>query len=81
MYFGTKSYLKSTRNHTAKHTIVMVFFLNKSFVLSRTVLIQFLPQKTFQKNIFKTIKKIMFKENIFRKITKRKKDLKNKMQF
>jgi hypothetical protein len=81
MHFGTKSYLKSTRNHTAKHTIVMVFFLNKSFVLSRTVLIQFLPQKTFQKNIFKTIKKIMFKENIFRKITKRKKDLKNKMQF
>jgi hypothetical protein len=81
MYFGTKSYLKSTRNHIAKHTIVMVFFLNKSFVLSRTVLIQFLPQKTFQKNIFKNIKKIMFKENIFRKITKRKKDLKNKMQF
>jgi hypothetical protein len=57
----------------------MVFFLNKRFVLSIAVLTQFLPQKTFLKNIFKTIKKIMFKENISRKITK--KNLKNKMQF
>jgi hypothetical protein len=24
MYFGTKSYLKSTRNHTAKHALVFV---------------------------------------------------------
>jgi hypothetical protein len=23
MYFGTKSYLKSTRNHTAKHTSML----------------------------------------------------------
>jgi len=25
MYFGTKNYLKSTRNHTAKHALMLVF--------------------------------------------------------
>jgi hypothetical protein len=24
MHFGTKSYLKSTRNHTVKHTLIIV---------------------------------------------------------
>jgi hypothetical protein len=35
MYFGTKSYLKSTRNHTAKHARIYPFWAkkekNKSF--------------------------------------------------
>jgi hypothetical protein len=26
MYFGTKSYLKSTRNHTAKHALKVMNF-------------------------------------------------------
>jgi len=33
MYFGTKSYLKSTRNHTVKHTLKVMINLLQNFML------------------------------------------------
>ena len=32
MHFGTKSYLKSTRNHTAKHALKIHYFFLFNFV-------------------------------------------------
>jgi hypothetical protein len=36
MHFGTKSYLKSTRNHTAKHAlnILFIFFILKKYIIN-----------------------------------------------
>jgi hypothetical protein len=44
MYFGTKSYLKSTRNHTAKHALsvassIMYFVINVLLLHKRGVLL------------------------------------------
>jgi len=37
MHFGTKNYLKSTRNHTAKHTLNQLLNLEPSHETSRVL--------------------------------------------
>jgi hypothetical protein len=46
MYFGTKSYLKSTHNHTAKHTLNKIV-LNHNKVLKEMLYNGFLINNNF----------------------------------
>jgi hypothetical protein len=40
MYFGTKSYLKSTRNHTTKHALYVSMIKNQGRLIKKLFLIK-----------------------------------------
>jgi translation elongation factor EF-1alpha len=59
MYFGTKSYLKSNRNHTAKHTLITKLNFNQ-FNISKNKI----DENDFEKKYYKKTQKKLEKNHV-----------------